>query len=69
MEEFPVVQWLGPNNFIAEGLGSIPGQRTKIPKAMQHGQKEKEKEKMDQEWLRIDNIYNSNQNNNNNTEE
>ena len=50
------------------GLGSIPGQGTKIPKAIQHGQKEKEKEKMDQEWLRIDNIY-INQNNNNNTKE
>ena len=61
MEEFPVVQWLGPNNFTPEGLGSIPGQGTKIPKVMQHGQKEKEKQKMDQQSLRIDNIYNSNQ--------
>ena len=41
MEEFPVVQWLGPNNFIAEGLGSIPGQRTKILQATQFSQKKK----------------------------
>ena len=56
-----MVQWLGPNNFTPEGLDSIPGQGTKIPKVMQHGQKEKEKQKMDQQSLRIDNIYNSNQ--------
>ena len=30
------VQWLGPRAFTAEGLGSIPGQGTKIPQAVQH---------------------------------
>ena len=28
-------QWLGLHAFIAKGLGSIPGQGTKIPQAMQ----------------------------------
>ena len=27
--------------FNAQGMGSIPGQRTKIPHAMRHGQKKK----------------------------
>ena len=39
-----VVQWLGLC-FTAEGLGSIPGPGTKIPQAMWHGQKIKEKKK------------------------
>ena len=34
-----VVQWLGLHAFTAEDLGSIPGQGTKIPQAMQCGQK------------------------------
>ena len=34
-----VVQWLGLHAFTAEGLGSIPGQRTKIPQAASRGQK------------------------------
>ena len=34
-----VVQWLRLGAFTAEGLGSIPGQRTKIPQAMQPSQK------------------------------
>ena len=34
-----VVQWLGFRAFTAEGLGSIPGQGTKIPQAVQRGQK------------------------------
>ena len=33
------VQWLGLGAFTAMGLGSIPGQGTKIPQAVQHGQK------------------------------
>ena len=41
--EIPVaVQWLGLSVVTAEGLGSIPGQGTKIP----HGHSQKEKEKM-----------------------
>ena len=32
-----VVQWLGLSTFTAEGLGSIPGQGTKIPQAAWHG--------------------------------
>ena len=37
----PVVQWLGLRAFTAEGAGSIPGQETKIPQAVWHGQKKK----------------------------
>ena len=36
-----VVQWLGLHIFTASGLGSIPGQGTKIPQAASHGQKKK----------------------------
>ena len=36
-----MVQWLELHAFTAEGLGSIPGQGTKIPQAMQYGQKKK----------------------------
>ena len=35
----PAVKWLGLHAFTAESVGSIPGQGTKIPLAMQHGQK------------------------------
>ena len=31
MGTFLVVQWLGLHTFTAEGMGSIPGWRTKIP--------------------------------------
>ena len=34
-----MVQWLGLGAFTAVGLGSIPGQGAKIPKAAQRGQK------------------------------
>ena len=33
------VQWLGLRALTAEGLGSIPGRGTKIPRATLHGQK------------------------------
>ena len=36
-----MVQWLGLRAFTAEGAGSIPGQETKIPQAVWHGQKKK----------------------------
>ena len=36
-----MVQWLGLCASTAGGVGSIPGQGTKILKAMQHGQKKK----------------------------
>ena len=39
------VQWLGPHAFTAEGVGSIPGQETAIPQAMQHSQKNLKKQK------------------------
>ena len=39
-----VVQWLGLCVFTAECAGSIPGWGTKIPQAMQHGQKKKKEE-------------------------
>lgn len=35
-----VVHWLGLSPFIAEGLGSTPGQWTKISQAAWHGQKQ-----------------------------
>ena len=38
-----VVQWLGLHALTAEGLGSIPGQGTKILQAAQHNQKKKKK--------------------------
>ena len=34
-----VVQWLGLSAFTALGLGSFPGQRTKIPQAARHSKK------------------------------
>ena len=34
--DFLVVQWLGLCIFTAEGVGSIPGQGTKILQAMQY---------------------------------
>ena len=40
-----VVQRLGLGTFIAKGLGSIPGQGTKIPQDTWHGQKFKKKKK------------------------
>ena len=36
-----MVQWLELCALTAEVLGSIPGQGTKIPQAMQHSQKKK----------------------------
>ena len=36
-----MVQGLGLRAFTAEGAGSIPGQETKIPQAVWHGQKKK----------------------------
>ena len=39
------VQWLGPNAFAAEDLGSIPDQGIKIPQATQSSQKKKKKSK------------------------
>ena len=36
-----MVQWLRLRAFTAEGAGSIPGQETKIPQAVWHGQKKK----------------------------
>ena len=48
-----VVQWLRLCTPSAGGMGSIPGQRTKIPHAMQHSQKKKKSEGKSQEfWLK-----------------
>ena len=40
-----MIQWLGFCALIAEDLGSVPGQGTKIPQAMWCGQKRKGKKK------------------------
>ena len=41
-----MVQWLGLHASTARGMGSIPGQGTKIPHAAHHGQKkQKQKQK------------------------
>ena len=39
-----MVQWLTLHTSNAEGAGSIPGQGTKIPHAVQHNQRLKKKE-------------------------
>ena len=44
-----VVQWLRLCTFNADSTGSIPGQGTNIPHAMQHGQKKKKKDGL---WIR-----------------
>ena len=44
-----VVQWLGLHALNAEGLGSIPGQGTKIPQALQRSQKNKNLKKKKKE--------------------
>ena len=36
-----MVQWLGLGAFAAAGMGAIPGRGTKIPQAVQRGQKKK----------------------------
>ena len=36
-------QWLGLLAFTAEGVGSIPGQETKIPQAARRGQNKNQK--------------------------
>ena len=41
MGTFLVVQWLRLDTSTAGGRGSIPGQGTKIPHALGHGQKNK----------------------------
>ena len=38
-----VIQWLGLGALTAMGLGSIPGQQTKIPQVIWHSQKAKQK--------------------------
>ena len=40
-----MVQWLRYHASTAGGTGSDPGQGTKIPHAMQHGQKKKKEKK------------------------
>ena len=40
-----MVQWLGLSTLTAEGLGSIPGQRTKISQVSEHGLAKKKKKK------------------------
>ena len=41
-----VVQWLRPHAFAAEGTGSIPGQRVKIPQAVWLSQNKQTKNKL-----------------------
>ena len=51
------VQWLCLHNFIAEGAGSIPSQRTKILWATWHGQKIKKKEPLRWGFIFHETIY------------
>ena len=44
------VQWLGLCAFTAEGLGSFPGQETKMPQAVRHRQKKQNKTKQNKTW-------------------
>ena len=46
-----VVQWLGLCTSTAGGSGSILGHGTKIPHAMQHGQKKKKKQNVDSSFI------------------
>ena len=48
-----VVQWLGLCAFTAEGLGSIPGQGTKIPQATWHSQRIKKKNRRYVQQLKL----------------
>ena len=51
------VQWLGLHTFTAGVLGSIPGQETRIPQALQCGKKKKKKNLHSQAHNRV--IHNS----------
>ena len=44
------VQWLGLHAFTAEGLGSIPGQGTKILQATLCNQKKEKRKKRMRDW-------------------
>ena len=44
------VQWLGLRTSTAGSTGLIPGWRTRIPQAVQHGQKNKNKKRLKM-WL------------------
>ena len=46
-----VVQWLGLHALTAKGPGSIPGQGTKIPRAVRCGQKKEKKKKRKNQCL------------------
>ena len=49
------VQWLGLCASTAGGMGSIPGQGTKIPHAVWHGQKQNQDQKQTkQKYARMD---------------
>ena len=52
--EFPGGPWLGLT-FTAGGLGSIPGQGTKIPQAAQHGLKKKKEERKRKMCIQLEN--------------
>ena len=41
-----VVQWLGLGSFHCWGPGLMPGQETKMPQAMWHGQKERKNQSL-----------------------
>ena len=51
-----VVQWLEFCASIAEGMSSIPGQGTKIPHALWHGQKRKERYNRGKKWQPTDSL-------------
>jgi len=41
--EFLAIQWLGLHDLTPRGLGSVPGQRAKIPQTTVCGKKKKKK--------------------------
>ena len=49
---FLAVQWLGLHASTAEGMGSIPGQGTKIPHAVRYGLRKKKNVTIRKNWVK-----------------
>ena len=55
-----MIQWLGVHVSTARGMGSIPGQGSKIPQATQCSQKERKKEMKKEKKTLHTHIYTGN---------